>query len=96
MSEFTQSVGSHRISVINPTDISILSLTACLQDLLLLVALNSDNRVVLSRVPDWPEWLLQILLDNLEVRGIMFTGDELTAVVIAGVVRERVSECLSE
>ncbi|CAI7762100.1 unnamed protein product [Closterium sp. NIES-54] len=39
---------------------------AILQDVLLLVSLSGSNRRQLSCLPEWPEWLLEILLDNLE------------------------------
>ncbi|CAI5475939.1 unnamed protein product [Closterium sp. Yama58-4] len=37
------------------------------QDVLLLVSLSGSNRWQLSCLPEWPEWLLEVLLDNLEV-----------------------------
>ncbi|CAI7871365.1 unnamed protein product, partial [Closterium sp. NIES-53] len=41
---------------------------AVLQDLLLLLSLNPANTRLLTHSPEWPEWLLEILLSNLEVR----------------------------
>ncbi|GJP47283.1 hypothetical protein CLOM_g6504 [Closterium sp. NIES-68] len=39
---------------------------AILQDVLLLVSVSGSNRRQLSCIPEWPEWLLETLLDNLE------------------------------
>ncbi|GJP50837.1 hypothetical protein CLOM_g9994 [Closterium sp. NIES-68] len=39
---------------------------AVLQDLLLLLSLNPANMRLLTQSPEWPEWLLEILLSNLE------------------------------
>ncbi|CAI7867786.1 unnamed protein product, partial [Closterium sp. NIES-54] len=39
---------------------------AVLQDLLLLLSLNPANTRLLTHSPEWPEWLLEILLSNLE------------------------------
>ncbi|CAI5465684.1 unnamed protein product, partial [Closterium sp. Yama58-4] len=39
---------------------------AVLQDLLLLLSVNPANTRLLTHSPEWPEWLLEILLANLE------------------------------
>lgn len=38
-----------------------------LQDMLLLACTHSENRTILMTMPEWPEWLLEILLSNYEV-----------------------------
>ncbi|XP_024526779.1 BEACH domain-containing protein C2 [Selaginella moellendorffii] len=38
-----------------------------LQDILLLACTHADNRTRLTAMPEWPEWLLEILIANYEV-----------------------------
>ncbi|KAH7276959.1 hypothetical protein KP509_39G028100 [Ceratopteris richardii] len=38
-----------------------------LQDILFLACTHPDNRIVLTTMPEWPEWLLEILIYNYEV-----------------------------
>lgn len=37
------------------------------QDLLFLACSNSENRSSLTSMPEWPEWLLEVLISNFEV-----------------------------
>ncbi|KAH6559664.1 hypothetical protein KP509_1Z002100 [Ceratopteris richardii] len=38
-----------------------------LQDILFLSCTHPDNRIILTAMPEWPEWLLEILISNYEV-----------------------------
>lgn len=37
-----------------------------LQDILFLACTHSENRAILTTMPEWPEWLLEILISNYE------------------------------
>ncbi|KAI3504354.1 hypothetical protein L1887_32955 [Cichorium endivia] len=41
--------------------------TRALQDLLILACSHSDNRINLTKMEEWPEWLLEILISNYEM-----------------------------
>ncbi|XP_024399024.1 BEACH domain-containing protein C2 isoform X1 [Physcomitrium patens] len=41
-----------------------------LQDMLLLACTHPENRKLLTTMPEWPEWLLEILLSNYEATGM--------------------------
>lgn len=37
-----------------------------LQDILFLACTHSENRMILTAMPEWPEWILEILISNYE------------------------------
>ncbi|CAM6090221.1 unnamed protein product [Calypogeia fissa] len=52
-----------------------------LQDVLFLACTHAENRTILTSMPEWPEWLLEVLITNYEVVPDAW-GDEV------GVVRD--------
>lgn len=50
----------HTLVVINTLRVS-------LQDMLLLACTHPENRTLLTTMPEWPEWLLEVLISNYEV-----------------------------
>jgi uncharacterized protein YbgA (DUF1722 family) len=38
-----------------------------MQDMLLLACTHPENRNILTTMPEWPEWLLEILIANYEM-----------------------------
>ncbi|MCO5558963.1 hypothetical protein L7F22_012554 [Adiantum nelumboides] len=45
-----------------------------LQDVLFLACTHSENRIILTAMPEWPEWLLEILISNYEVGASKLQG----------------------
>ena len=50
----------------------VIFMEVSLQDMLLLACTHPENRTLLTTMPEWPEWLLEVLISNYEVRHVTF------------------------